>query len=111
MPLRPVRKKAWLTAKVPVASMSCSHFNDRDAALELSFIESEAQTHRLGEAGGESVEVDQGVGRSHFGEGDGPGAVVHGNCDSIADHLVREPCLPTVVPGRQLFVVLLRQAP
>lgn len=51
------------------------------------------------------------AGRSHLGEGDGARVVVHGNGDSVAVHLAREAGLPAVVPGGQLPVVLLRQAP
>lgn len=80
-------------------------------AVELSFVESKAQTQRLSESGGESVEVGQVVGWSHLGEGDGAGAVVHGDGHSVAGHLAREAGLPAVVPGGQLPVVLLCQAP
>lgn len=57
------------------------------------------------------MEVGQAAGRSHFGEGDGSRAVVHGDADSVACHLVREARLSAVVPGCELSVVLLRQTP
>lgn len=79
---------------------STSDFGDDDhAAVELSFVESEAQAQRLRERGGESVEVDQAVGWPHLGEGDGTRAVVHGHSDSVAGHSVGETGFPAVVPG------------
>lgn len=90
---------------------STSDFNKRDAAVELSFVESEAQAHRLSEGGREGVDVDQVVGWSHLREGDGACAVVHNNRNSVSSHLVYEAGLPAVVPGSQLPVVLLCQAP
>lgn len=43
-----------------------SDFNNSDPTVELSFVESKAQAHRLSKGGGESVEVDQVVRRSHL---------------------------------------------
>lgn len=57
------------------------------------------------------MEVGQAAGRSHLRESDGPRAVVHGDADPAAGHLVQEAGLPAVVPGRKLPVVLLRQTP
>lgn len=88
-----------------------SDFDDGDAAVELSLVESEAQAQRLSERGGEGVEVGQIVRLSHLRECDGAGTVVHGDANSVASHLVREAGLPAVVPGGQLPVVLLCQAP
>lgn len=85
--------------------------NDGDAAVELRFVESEAQTERLGEGDDEGVEVGQAAARSHLGERDGSRTVVHGHADSVAFHVVQEAGLPPVVPGCQLSVVLLRQTP
>lgn len=85
--------------------------DDRDAAVELSFVESKAQAQRLSERGGEGVEVGQVAGWPHLGEGDGACVVVHSDGNSVASHLVREAGLPAVVPGSQLPVVLLGQAP
>lgn len=80
-------------------------------AVELSLVESKAQTQRLSEGGREGVEVGQAAGRSHLGEGDGARAVVQSHGHSVARHLVRQAGLPAVVPGRQLPVMLLGQAP
>lgn len=55
--------------------------------------------------------MGQAAGRSHLGEIDGPRAVVHGDADPVAGHLVQEAGLPAVVPGRKLPIVLLRQTP
>lgn len=85
--------------------------DDGDATVELRLVESEAQAQRLGEGGGEGVEVGQAAVRPHLGEGDGAGAVVRGHGHPVAAHLVCEAGLPAVVPGGQLLVVLLRQTP
>lgn len=53
-----------------------SNFHNRDATVELSFVESEAQAYRLRERGGESVDMGQTVGWSHFREGNGARSVV-----------------------------------
>lgn len=95
----------------PCPSLSNSDFDDRNVAVELSFVESEAQAQRVGKRGRERVEVGQAARCSHLGEGDGARAVVHSDGDPVAGHLVGQTSLPAVVPGSQLPVMLLRQAP
>lgn len=85
--------------------------DDRDATVELRLVESEAQTQRLGEGGGEGVEVGQPAVRPHLREGDGAAAVVNRHSHPAAVYWVREAGLFAVVPGGQLLVVLLRQTP
>lgn len=85
--------------------------DDGDATVELRLVESETQTQRLGEGGGEGVQVGQAAVGPHLREGDGATAVVHGNGHPVAADLVCEAGLPAVVPGGQLPVVLLRQTP
>lgn len=85
--------------------------DDGDATVQLRLVESEAQAQRLGEVGGEGVEVGQAAVLPHLGEGDGARTVVHSHGHAVATHLVCEAGLPAVVPGCQPLVVLLRQTP
>lgn len=106
--LKPAHRHYFL----PLSLFSTSDFgDDRDAAVELGFVQSKAQAQRPSERGGESVEAGQVVGCSHLGEGDGACAVVHSDGYSVAGHLAGEAGLLAVVPGSQLPVTLLCQAP
>lgn len=88
-----------------------SHPHYGDSAMELSFVEAKAQAHGLVEGGGEVVQVGQGVRWPHLGEGDGAGAIVQGHANTGARHSTGDACLPAVVPGGQLSIMLLCQAP
>lgn len=88
-----------------------SDFYNRNAAVELGFVESKAQAHRLSERGRESVEVGQVARRPQLREGDGACSVVHSYSNTVPGHLVCEAGLPAVVPGSQLPVMLLCQTP
>lgn len=85
--------------------------DDRDATVELRLVQSKSQTQRLGEGGGEGVEVGQAAGWSHLREGDGARVVVHSDGNPVAAYLVHQAGLPAVVPGSQLLVMLLCQTP
>lgn len=57
------------------------------------------------------MKVGQVAGRPHLGVGDSTCPVVHRDAHPGATHLLREPRLPAVVPGSELLVMLLSQAP
>ena len=84
-----------------------SNFKDRHAAVELGFVQPEAQAHRLAEGRREGVQVGETPGWAHLTEGDGSRVVVQSHADPVATHLAGEAGLPAVVPGRQLPVMLL----
>lgn len=78
----------WLLFSPPSPSLSNSDLDDRNAAVELGFVEPEAQAQRVSKRGRESVEVGQAARCSHLGEGDGARAIVHSDGDPVASHLV-----------------------
>lgn len=107
-----ILRRAWSKSHLVLWSASfLSNLDNRDATVELSFVESEAQAYGLSERGRESVDMGQTVRLSHFRESNGACSIVQSDGNSIASHLVGETGLSAVVPGSQLPVMLLRHAP